>query len=448
MLFLALRMLQSARVAGIFTTVFPWQPVIQYITLANFWLDGKLQWGSTLPHQRAAAAGERDTVQHLAPQLVGDDQDEVEAHRNSVNQTKADAAAAAGAADEQQPQLRASAGQMAAWELEADSLALAKAATEKALADEGCLPLYIATSFRPIPTPDEVAAVRQQEVARKALLEELKRARAEDREKIKAQGGLAAGLLGGSTRLWRAGWRHQKVFFEEPDENLFRRQADGQKLEQRIAHAQFRKWREQQMAPLTEAEKRFLRGEKLAVSTEDSSASDEDGFRPVKQLVYGDRGAEELLALARARRKAALRAEKKAARDAEENLRSIERERRVTEAKLAANATAAAAQKPHALPPLKLAAAAVPPPLPGQGVRKKAVLSPPAAVSASVPAAPSAASAPTSHGASLPLHGQGVLDENDDFVSESSSHAMVDNDEPHSLQPSPRNMFLATPREA
>lgn len=212
------KLLQCVRVIGILLTFYPFQPIIQYLSLHSFWLDQRLEWTAKRPLEV------RTIVPHLFPKAP----EEVPLPDEEAPSTRPHSAAGMPTPKEKEkevidyfPSTRLSEGCLI------------------------CLPLYVSTSFRPIPTRDEVAAKREAEMM-PLLLADLKRMRALDRASARGDGSASA-MSRRLARLWTAGARHQQLFLDEPSPALAAQAAHGDSLERAIAHQQFVLWRRQHL---------------------------------------------------------------------------------------------------------------------------------------------------------------------------------------------------------
>ena len=144
------KVLQCFRITATLVLFYPFQPLIQYLTLHSFWLDQKLEWGASKPMEDPLQAANK-------PILAGETEGERRRKR------------------------RRSSMSMKSPEAEPHVPYASQYIPPGCLGD--CFPLYILTSFRPIPTRGEIDARRTADNLPK-LLADLKRMRAIDRDTV------------------------------------------------------------------------------------------------------------------------------------------------------------------------------------------------------------------------------------------------------------------------
>lgn len=223
------KLLQCARIGNILFIYYPFQPMIQYLTLHSFWLDQRLELTPSHPMSE---------MHSLVPQL--------ELHDTDVEAPPPNATPHAGVMS---GRIGTATGRRTNRAfMQTQTIAQPKVdmfpSTRIERGCMACIPLYISTSFRPIPTRSELLAKRQMDALPK-LLADLKRIRAIDKGR---DGGGPGGLSGGLNswkRLWRAGARYEKNFVTEPNTALLLDAMKSEEFEKKIAHQQFVLWRRQ-----------------------------------------------------------------------------------------------------------------------------------------------------------------------------------------------------------
>jgi hypothetical protein len=284
------RVFQALRATGMVMCVYPFQPLIQLTTLANFWLDGKLSLGYKPAHKRYRGMldhkGEKtEQKSHKSNKILPDPDAAPQLPENP--DAEANPAAMSGfvppplnrldsALVELQkiktfhaPSRPVATLQKTDSQLELTDSVLGgvpSSISSLSTASMAWFPLFMTTTFLPIPThkdlqelekAQEEAAGGAAAAAGEGLMRDLKRMKKFDR--------LSGG--GGVSRLWKPGKRWERMFgssptFVEREEFLAQAEKD-QRLDRAIAHTQVEVWKRQQIAYFAAKEREKERKAKL-----------------------------------------------------------------------------------------------------------------------------------------------------------------------------------------
>jgi len=269
LLTLAHRLLQSLRVIQAILFFYPFQPIIQLITLHNFYLDGKLQWGRGASSKELEEEEEREREARNAEALVLPQLPvEMDEHEYGVQSGRDKAS--------EQPLPLSS----------ADALSSDTPSSATCLrCFDFCffVPLYMRTTFRPLPSTAELAAravdptgvgmlsdafgleamaKAAEEVEAMQKEEELRQVMGQDGdESMHASHGTTSDSTGLPIhrrhtssnmhlllrRVLRAGRRFKQSFHEHIDWAAFRKRQEDQALDRAIARTQVAIWKRQMM---------------------------------------------------------------------------------------------------------------------------------------------------------------------------------------------------------